>query len=117
MLKQITPILRIFDVTKAKQFYVDYLGLQIDWEHRFEPELPLYMQISLDEITLHLSEHHGDCTPGSAIRIGITGLELFHKELQAKQYPYLRPGIEDTPWNLKELRLTDPFGNRIIFYE
>ena len=37
-----TPILRIFDEAKAKEFYVDFLGFKVDWEHRFEPGLPLY---------------------------------------------------------------------------
>ena len=63
MLQGIVPILRIFDEDKAKEFYVDYLEFVVDWEHRFEEEMPLYMQISLDSIVLHLSEHHGDCTP------------------------------------------------------
>jgi len=43
---QTVPILRIFDVAKAKEFYLDYLGLRADREHRFEPGLPLYMQVS-----------------------------------------------------------------------
>ena len=37
------PILRIFDVAKAKEFYVGFLGLQVDWEHRFEPDAPVYI--------------------------------------------------------------------------
>jgi hypothetical protein len=41
-----TPILRIFDEAKAKEFYIDFLGFKVDWEHRFEAGLPLYMQIS-----------------------------------------------------------------------
>jgi hypothetical protein len=51
-----TPILRIFDEAKAREFYVDFLGFKIDWEHRFEPGTPLYMQVSKDECLLHLSE-------------------------------------------------------------
>lgn len=27
---QVVPVLRIFDVTKAREFYVDYLGLTVD---------------------------------------------------------------------------------------
>jgi hypothetical protein len=27
------PILRIFGVEKAKEFYVGYLGSSVDWEH------------------------------------------------------------------------------------
>jgi hypothetical protein len=43
-----TPILRIFDEAKAREFYVDFLGFKIDWQHRFEESLPLYLQISKD---------------------------------------------------------------------
>jgi catechol 2,3-dioxygenase-like lactoylglutathione lyase family enzyme len=30
------PIFRIFDVEKAKDFYVGFLGFRVDWEHRFD---------------------------------------------------------------------------------
>jgi len=110
-----TPILRIFDEAKAKEFYVDFLGFKVDWEHRFEPGLPLYLQISRDTCVLHLSEHHGDCCPGAALRIQTTDLDSFHAELSAKGYKYYRPGIEETPWGTREMAVTDPFGNRVTF--
>ncbi len=59
-----TPILRSFDETKAREFYLDFLGFSLDWEHRFEEGPPLYMQISNGDCVLHISEHHGDCSPG-----------------------------------------------------
>ena len=34
------PILRIFDVGLALEFYCGYLGFQRDWEHRFDPDSP-----------------------------------------------------------------------------
>jgi catechol 2,3-dioxygenase-like lactoylglutathione lyase family enzyme len=27
-----TPILRIFDEAKAREFYVDFLGFRVDWD-------------------------------------------------------------------------------------
>ena len=33
--------------------------------------MPLYLQISLQDAVIHLSEHHGDASPGGAIRIKI----------------------------------------------
>ena len=81
VLGKITPILRIFDEAKAKEFYVDFLGFKIDWEHRFADDLPLYMQVSKDDCILHLSGHFGDCCPGSAVRIETTGLEAYHQQL------------------------------------
>jgi catechol 2,3-dioxygenase-like lactoylglutathione lyase family enzyme len=110
-----TPILRIFDEAKAKEFYVGFLGFKIDWEHRFEEGLPLYLQVSKDGCVLHLSEHHGDGAPGAAMRIETNELEEFHRQLLAKQYKYARPGIEDTPWHSKEMSIADPFGNRLTF--
>lgn len=109
-----TPILRIFDEAKAREFYVDFLGFKVDWEHRFEAGLPLYMQVSRDQCILHLSEHHGDCSPGSAVRIETGELEAFHAELAAKRYKYARPGIEQMPWG-KDMSVHDPFGNRLTF--
>ena len=109
------PILRIFDEAKAKEFYVEFLGFSVDWEHRFEPELPLYFQVSRGECMLHLSEHHGDSTPGSAVRIPVTDLDAFHAEISSKNYRFARPGIEDQPWGLREVIIGDPFGNRLVF--
>jgi uncharacterized glyoxalase superfamily protein PhnB len=110
-----TPILRIFDEAKAREFYVDFLGFKVDWEHRFEPGLPLYMQVSKDGCVLHLSEHHGDGSPGAAMRIETSDLEAFHAELASKQYKYARPGIEEMPWGTRDMSVKDPFGNRLTF--
>lgn len=115
LLKGIVPILRMFDENKAKEFYLEYLGFQVDWEHRFEPDMPLYMQISRDAIIIHLSEHHGDCTPGAALRVATDDVLALQQQLQLSSYKYARPGIEETLWHSKEMTVTDPFGNRIIF--
>jgi len=113
----VVPILRIFDEQKAKEFYTDFLMFQIDWEHRFEPNLPLYMQISQGTCILHLSEHYGDCCPGASLRIAVSHVAELHAALLEKAYKFARPGLEHTPWDTLELRVTDPFGNRLTFYE
>ncbi|MDC4224515.1 MAG: glyoxalase superfamily protein [Candidatus Manganitrophus sp.] len=110
-----TPILRIFDEVKAREFYIDFLGFKIDWEHRFEEGLPLYMQLSKDDCIIHLSEHHGDGSPGTAMRIETNELDAFQKQLLAKNYRYARPGIEETPWGSRDMSIRDPFGNRLTF--
>ena len=94
---QPTPILRIFDEGKAREFYVDYLGFRIDWEHRFAAGMPLYLQVSRDGCVLHLSEHHGDACPGAAMRIATDSLDELHQELEQKNYGYARPAIEVMP--------------------
>jgi hypothetical protein len=57
------PLLRILDEAKAKAFYVDFLGFKLDWGNRASGAL--FMQVSLDECVLHLSEHSGDACPES----------------------------------------------------
>lgn len=110
-----TPILRLFDEAKAREFYVDFLGFKVDWEHRFGEGMPLYMQVSKGGCVLHLSGHHGDCSPGAAMRIETDELEAFQQQLLAKNYKYARPGIEDTPWGSRDMSISDPFGNRLTF--
>lgn len=109
------PILRSFDEVKAKEFYVDFLGFKVDWEHRFEPGTPLYMQVSKDTCVIHMSEHHGDATPGSSLRIQTQELDAYQQSLLAKRYKNARPGIQEKPWGFREMCIADPFGNRLIF--
>lgn len=112
----VIPVLRIFDAGKAREFYVAFLGFGVDWEHRFDAGLPLYMQVSRSPWVMHLSEHHGDATPGSAVRLAVAELDALQRELLEKDYRYCRPAIEAKPWGLRELTVTDPFGNRIVFF-
>lgn len=111
------PILRIFDVDKALAFYCDFLGFIVDWEHRFEPDLPLYMQLSRGRLLLHLSEHHGDGSPGSVVWVDMKGLDAFHRELREKNYTHMRPGIRAMSPQLRMMEVIDPFGNRLRFGE
>jgi catechol 2,3-dioxygenase-like lactoylglutathione lyase family enzyme len=116
----VKPILRIFDYDKTIEFYINWLGFKINWEHTYDPNTPKYMEITLRDIAFHLSEHHGDASPGAHIFIGdFKGLRDYHKELTGKNYKYNNPGLEVPDWNSKSITVTvyDPFGNRITFVE
>ena len=111
------PVLRIFDEGKAREFYLDFLGFTLDWDHRFGPNMPLYMQVSRSGLQLHLSEHHGDASPGSTVFVWMTGIDALHAELIGKRYTYSKPGIEEDGPGGRTLQVPDPFGNRIRFCE
>ena len=111
------PIFRIFSLEKAREFYLDFLGFKVDWEHRFAPDAPVYMQVSRDGLAIHLSEHHGDGTPGSLAYIYTTGVKALHRELNDKNYRHNHPGLQEREWGMTDLIVTDPFNNRIVFAE
>lgn len=114
----VTPVLRIFDLPKAIEFYVDWLGFNIDWEHKFGENFPIYIQVSLGDVVIHLSEHHGDCSPGGKVLIqAFPALISYHQLLVTKDYKYNKPGIEKASWNtsLDSMEVVDPFGNRLHF--
>ena len=112
---KVAPLIRIFDENKAREFYIDFLGFNIDFEHRHFDDAPLYMQISKGDCLLLLSEHHGDSSPGIAINIETDELESYCKELNQKNYKYARPGIQNMPWGSRNMSIADPFGNKITF--
>lgn len=111
------PILRIFDGEKAKEFYCGFLGFKVDWVHSFEPGLPVYMQVSRDSLRLHLSEHHGDGSPGIHILVEMTGVEELHREVSSKGYGFMKPGLQDEFYGARAMHVIDPFGNRVSFTE
>jgi uncharacterized glyoxalase superfamily protein PhnB len=111
------PILRSFDEARAREFWCDFLGFTVDWAHRFDDNAPLYMQLSRDACVIHVSEHFGDATPGSGIRVRIEDVAGFCAELNAKKYRHARPGYHDQTWGAREIIISDPFGNKVVFFE
>ncbi|MCU9949761.1 VOC family protein [Pseudomonas sp. PDM13] len=108
------PILRMFDEAKAREFYCDFLGFTIEFEHRFEADLPLYLGLDRVGLKLHLSEHHGDASPGATLFVPMRNITALRDELLGKRYNYGRPDIVQQDWG-QELQVYDPFGNRIRF--
>jgi hypothetical protein len=111
------PVFRIYSEEKAREFYLGFLGCKVDWEHRFEPQAPIYMQVSRHNLVIHLSEHHGDGTPGSVAYVYMSGVEALHRELNDKNYRHNRPGLNRQDWGMTEVTVVDPFNNRIVFGE
>ena len=90
--RRAVPAFRIFSLEKAREFYLDFLGFKVDWEHRFAPDAPVYMQVSRGNLMFHLSEHHGDGTPGSIAYVYTAGVGELHRELPARSTNTTIPG-------------------------
>ena len=110
------PVLRVFDEALAREYYAGWLGFQVDWEHRFGPGFPVYLQISRGGAILHLSGHWGDGSPGAKVMIGTDDVDALLAELNGRPTPHCHPAIEDEPWG-RTMTLPDPFGNRLVFHQ
>ncbi|MDR7385019.1 glyoxalase superfamily protein [Promicromonospora iranensis] len=111
------PVLRVQDEARAREFYVDYLGFDVEWEHRFEPGMPLYLRARRGEAVLDLSEHHGDGTPGTVVWVPVASADALHAELSVRPHARLRPGIDRDAPGGPTIEVTDPFGNVLRFCE
>lgn len=109
------PILRSFDEDATRDFYLGFLSFRLEFEHRFGPDAPLYMGVRLDNCVIHLSEHHGDATPGSSIRIEVEDVNAFATRLNTQAYKFARPGVIRQDWGFDEMPIADPSGNRLVF--
>ena len=110
------PVLRSLDEAKCRAFYCDFLGFEVDFEHRFAPHMPLYLGLKRGPVLLHLTEHRGDATTGSAIFVWMTGVDDYRRELASRNTGHAVPEIVDQPWG-REIAMYDPFDNRLRFCE
>lgn len=102
--------LRITDYDKSKEFYVQRLGFQVDWEHRFGPDFPIFLQVTKRGLSLYLSQHSGDCQVGGLAYFYVSDVDAWYRDCDRQGIvPTLLP--MDQPWGNREMRLTDPDGN------
>ncbi|MFC8192706.1 glyoxalase superfamily protein [Cellulomonas sp. NPDC057328] len=107
------PVVRVLDAATAYGFYLDVLGCRLDWEHRFEPGLPVYAQVSRDDLRLHLSEHPGDGVYGAVLWVPVADVAALAARVHERTGGRQRPGIDvDAPGG-PTAEVLDPFGNRL----
>jgi uncharacterized glyoxalase superfamily protein PhnB len=93
---------------------VDGLGFTVDWEHRFEPGLPVFAQLTLDGLSIFLTEHGDDGRPGGAAYFVVDDVDALFREITGRNIaPAEPPG--PTPWGTREMAVVDPDGNRLRF--
>ena len=97
------PILHVADARASIQWYAQ-LGFEVESEHAFGPDWPLYVRLRRGPAQLHLSEHRLDGGP------------VTHVYLSVEDVDGIIPAgavAEDCPWRMREARLTDLDGNEV----
>jgi catechol 2,3-dioxygenase-like lactoylglutathione lyase family enzyme len=114
------PVLRMLDEALARSFYVDFLGFEVDWEHRFrdDAQSPLYMQVSQGASVLHLNGHADSDSPVCEVRIPVDGLQAYCESLSAKAISFPSPEVVDPRYEGRktDINVLDPFGNHLVFW-
>ncbi len=103
MAEEMVPIFRVSEGMKAAEWY-RRMGFRVTGEHRFAPDLPLYLFLERNGVQLHLSEHTGDATPNTLVYFWVDDVDAIASEFGVK--------VQDQPW-AREIELTDPDGNRL----
>lgn len=97
------PIFRVADGRAAAAWY-ERLGFALVGEHRFTPELPLYLFLRRGDVHLHLSEHTGDAPPRSVAYFYVEDVDALAADLDVP--------VTIQPW-AREVEVTDLDGNRL----
>jgi catechol 2,3-dioxygenase-like lactoylglutathione lyase family enzyme len=113
--QRVVPTLRITSYERSKAFFVDGLGFQIDWEHRFKPHFPVFMQVSREELSFFLSAHSGDCAVGGLIHLYVSNVDAWFAEFQGRNISVKEPPNESLP-GLRSMTVVDPDGNKIMIH-
>ena len=117
--QNVIPALRITNYEHCKHFYTEGFGFRVDWEHRFKPDFPVFMQVSRDEMILYLTEHRGDCQPGGLVHFYVPDVDAWYEELR-HSVPKVCVGLsklqgppsEGIP-GLRDMTIIDPDGNKL----
>jgi catechol 2,3-dioxygenase-like lactoylglutathione lyase family enzyme len=112
-MQKVIPAFRITDYTRSKAFYVEGMGFQIDWEHRFEPHFPVFVQITKYEMTIYLTEHTGDCQVGGLIHFFVPNVDSWYSDLKSKIDTNILELPNEDLEGLRMMTVVDPDGNQL----
>jgi len=111
-MQQVVPAFRILNYARSRAFYVDGLGFQVDWEHRFRPDFPVFVQVSRDGLSFYLTEHRGDCEVGGLIHLYVPNVDEWYAELLGRGVPVKEAPNEGLE-GLRMMTVVDPDGNQL----
>jgi len=114
VLRTVSPILPVADVTAAIRFYRDVLGFRVGWTWGNPPTVA---SVCRDQVELML-ERGGEGLPASTAKVYLTmsGIQPFHDAAVAAGARVAVPlAVRD--YGMRDCRLVDPDGNELSFGE
>jgi hypothetical protein len=96
-------VLRGFSEEATRAFYLEFLGVEVEFEHRVDPDSPLYLTVWRSILVM---------------RRPVRRFELIVPmcaALNAKNYRHASPGVQSQSWGYDKMSMSDPSGNRLVF--
>ncbi len=113
VLDYVRPVLKVGNFDEAVAHYVDWLGFNLDWEWREAPGQPAIGAMSRDNCAFMVNEHPGTLGP-TALHLDVKNLDALVAEWNER-----RPGAVSAevspPYEFKDVPITDPWGNVVVF--
>ncbi|MGC1515439.1 MAG: glyoxalase superfamily protein [Maribacter sp.] len=117
-LHQIHPVLPVWDVVEALDFYVNRLGFRIAFAD--DSKNPKYAGIIKDAVEIHLQWHDQKDWEVTAdrpmLRIVTQNIEALYEVYSEKDIFNPHTLLRETAWGTKEFAIYDPFKNGLTFY-
>ena len=117
-LHQIHPVLPVWDVVAALDFYRNRLGFRIGFAD--DAQQPTYAGVLRDGIEIHLQWHDASEWEVSVdrpmLRIVTQNIDALYDEYGGKGVYHSGTLLLETAWGTREFAFYDPFKNGLTFY-
>jgi catechol 2,3-dioxygenase-like lactoylglutathione lyase family enzyme len=107
--KRIIANIETMDITAAKRFYQDVLGLNLLMDHVW---IATYGSDEEMSIQISFASQGGSDTPTPDLSIEVDDVDSVFKDMKRAGFP-IEYGPTDEPWGVRRFYVRDPFGKLI----
>ncbi|MFD2034660.1 glyoxalase superfamily protein [Belliella marina] len=114
---KVIPVLKVSDFKLAKQFYIDHMGFEVEWEEHVVDKSYSYMVISFNHIIFHMTDCDKEKMSTGKIFIEYSEICEYIKFLSARKCTFEVIDLEMFPWKSIGIQIEDPFDHHLVFFE
>ncbi len=114
MLQGTISMLRVADARKSEAFFCGKLGFRKTWEYDPGDGYPVFMEVTRDAVSFHLSEHEGDGPAGIQLYVNVADAKALYEEFTSRSVD-IGNAPEEAPWGHLVFELQDLDGNTLRF--
>ena len=114
MLEGTISMLRVADARASEKLFCEQLGFKKTWEDDPGDGHPVFVEVTRDHVSFHLSEHQGDGPLGVQVYINVADAQALYEEFCSKGAEIIDPPHE-APWGHTVFEVQDPNGNTLRF--